>query len=36
MGVVLENLAGRKAEIANMNHHGDQVSIEALDPDARA
>src|SRR5437764_13043196 len=26
MGPVLENLAGRKAEIVNMNHHGDQVS----------
>ena len=35
MGVVMENLAGRKAEILNMNHHGDQVSIEAADPDAR-
>ena len=32
MGVVLENLAGRKAEITTMNHHGDQVSIEALIP----
>jgi GTP-binding protein len=32
MGVVMENLAGRKAEITNMNHHGDQVSIEALIP----
>jgi GTP-binding protein len=32
MGVVMENLAGRKAEIDNMNHHGDQVSIEALIP----
>src|SRR6185503_13910043 len=32
MGSVLENLAGRKAEIVNMNHHGDQVSIEALTP----
>ncbi|MGD0259516.1 MAG: translational GTPase TypA [Verrucomicrobiota bacterium] len=32
MGVVLENLAGRKAEITSMNHHGDQVSIEALIP----
>jgi GTP-binding protein len=32
MGAVLENLASRKAEIANMNHHGDQVSIEALIP----
>jgi GTP-binding protein len=32
MGAVLENLAGRKAEITNMSHHGDQVSIEALIP----
>ena len=32
MGPVLENLAGRKAEITNMDHHGDQVSIEALIP----
>src|SRR5499427_2744387 len=30
MGTVMENLAGRKAEITNMNHHGEQVSIEAL------
>src|SRR5438270_1132806 len=28
----MENLAGRKAEITNMHHHGDQVSIEALIP----
>ncbi len=32
MGAVLENLAGRKADITDMNHHGDQVSIEALLP----
>src|ERR1022692_3367795 len=32
MGVVLENLAGRKGEITAMSHHGDQVSIEALIP----
>jgi GTP-binding protein len=32
MGAVMENLAGRKAEIVNMHHHGDQVSIEALIP----
>ncbi len=32
MGPVLENLADRKAEITNMNHHGDQVSVEALIP----
>ena len=32
MGAVMENLSGRKAEIMNMNHHGDQVTIEALIP----
>jgi GTP-binding protein len=32
MGTVMENLAGRKAEITSMNHHGDQVSLEALIP----
>ena len=32
MGSVMENLAGRKAEITNMSHHGDDVSIEALIP----
>jgi GTP-binding protein len=32
MGDVMENLAGRKAEITNMNHHGEDVSIEALIP----
>ena len=32
MGGVMENLAGRKAEITSMNHHGDDVSIEALIP----
>ena len=32
MGAVMENLAGRKAEIESMNHHADQVSIEALIP----
>jgi GTP-binding protein len=32
MGPVLENLAGRKAEIVNMQHHDDQVSVEALIP----
>src|SRR5580765_4211587 len=32
MGAVMENLAGRKADITNMNHHGDEVSIEALVP----
>ncbi len=32
MGLVMENLAGRKAEILNMSHHGDQVSIEGIIP----
>src|SRR2546425_3439558 len=32
MGALMENLAFRKAEIANMNHHGEHVSIEALIP----
>ncbi len=32
MGPVLENLANRKGEITNMQHHGDQVSVEALIP----
>lgn len=32
MGTIMENLAGRKAEITNMHHHGDNVSIEALIP----
>jgi GTP-binding protein len=32
MGVVMENLAGRKADIVNMEHHGNDVTIEALIP----
>jgi len=32
MGVVLENMAARKAEITSMSHHGEQVSIEANTP----
>jgi GTP-binding protein len=32
MGPVLENLSNRKADIQGMNHHGDQISIEALIP----
>jgi GTP-binding protein len=32
MGDVLQNLAERKAEITNMTHHGEEVSIEALIP----
>ena len=32
MGVVLENLAFRKAQITSMTHHADQVTVEALIP----
>ncbi|MBM3875769.1 MAG: translational GTPase TypA [Verrucomicrobia bacterium] len=32
MGAIMENLAGRKAEISGMHHHADQVTIEALIP----
>ena len=32
MGSVMENLANRKGEITNMNHHGDDISIEAFIP----
>jgi len=32
MGAVMENLSGRKAEITSMNHHADQLTIEALIP----
>jgi GTP-binding protein len=32
MGAIMENLSSRKAEITHMNHHGDQVTIEALIP----
>jgi GTP-binding protein len=32
MGTIMENLASRKAEITNMHHHGENVSIEALIP----
>jgi len=32
MGTIMENLSARKAEITNINHHGDQVTIEALVP----
>ncbi len=32
MGAIMENLAFRKAEITSMNHHADQVTIEALIP----
>jgi GTP-binding protein len=32
MGAILENLATRKADIVNLSHHGDQVTIEAIIP----
>ena len=32
MGDVMQNLADRKGEITNMNHHGDEISIEAMIP----
>src|SRR5271169_226635 len=32
MGDVMQNLAGRKGEITAMNHHGNDVSIEAMIP----
>jgi len=32
MGAVMENLASRKADITNMTHHGEEISIEALVP----
>jgi GTP-binding protein len=32
LGGVMENLSGRKAQITNMNHVGNQVSVEALVP----
>ncbi len=32
LGYIMENLSFRKAQITNMHHHGDQVTIEALVP----
>jgi GTP-binding protein len=32
MGSVMENLSNRKADIKDMSHHGDDVTIEALIP----
>jgi len=32
LGNIMENLSGRKAQITNMNHVGNQVSVEALIP----
>ena len=32
LGAIMENLSARKAQITNMNHVGNQVSLEALAP----
>jgi len=32
LGTIMENLSNRKAQITNMNHVGNQVSVEALVP----
>ena len=32
MGATMENLSGRKADIVQMDHHGDEITIEALVP----
>src|SRR5581483_655338 len=32
LGPTMENLAQRKADITNMNHHGEEVTIEAIIP----
>ncbi len=32
LGTIMENLSSRKAQITNMNHVGNQVSVEALVP----
>lgn len=32
LGAIMENLSFRKGQITNMDHHGDQVTIEALIP----
>ncbi len=32
MGDVMQNMAARKGEITTMNHHGNEVSLEALIP----
>ena len=32
LGTIMENLSARKAQITNMNHVGNQVSVEALVP----
>lgn len=32
LGDIMQNLAGRKAQITNMHHHGDRVHLEAVIP----
>ena len=32
LGDIMQNLAGRKAQITNMHHHGDRVNLEAVLP----
>ena len=32
MGAILENLSNRKAEITHLEHHGEQIGIEAIMP----
>lgn len=32
LGDIMQNLAGRKAQITNMHHHGDRVNLEAVIP----
>jgi GTP-binding protein len=32
MGTILENLSNRKAEITHLEHHGEQIGIEAIMP----
>ncbi|HBA86089.1 MAG TPA: translational GTPase TypA [Verrucomicrobia bacterium] len=32
LGDIMQNLASRKAQITNMSHHGNQVSLEAVIP----
>jgi GTP-binding protein len=32
MGPTMENLSGRKADIVQMDHHGEEITIEALIP----
>jgi GTP-binding protein len=32
LGDIMQNLAGRKAQITNLHHHGDRVQLEAIIP----